>query len=224
VAEVDATMSGTDALGESLRELRDFLQQRHWSHCLIGGLAAIRWGETRFTRDIDIVVFSGIGEEASYIDELLAAFAPRAEKSNVRQFALDNRVVLLTTHSGVPVDISLGALPFEEAMIARAKTATIVRGQEFQTASAEDIVVMKAIAGRAQDWRDIEGIAVKQGVKLDWDYIDHWLEPLLEIMERSERGAELQALRQRLASQPPSPLRAAAPKNRKSPLRKKRDS
>jgi hypothetical protein len=191
-------MSATESLGDSLRELREFLERRKWSYCLIGGLAANRWGEPRFTRDIDIVVFSGIGDEEKYVDAMLAEFAPRPGIRDMRGFALQNRVLLLQSNSGVPIDVSLGALEFEDHMTMRAEAATIVKGQKFRVASAEDVVIMKVIAGRPQDWQDVEGIVVKQGRKLDWDYIHENLDPLLESMEAPQRSTQLSELRTRL--------------------------
>jgi hypothetical protein len=208
-------MSGAAALAESLKELREFFEERKWKHCLIGGLAANQWGEPRFTQDIDIVVFSGIGDEASFVDALLAEFPPRAGRRDTRAFALENRVLLLHSHSGVPIDVSLGALEFEDRMTARAAPATVVAGQTFRVATAEDIIVMKTVAGRPQDWQDVTGIIVKQGAKLDWKYIQRNLAPLLESMEAPERGAELAALRQRLEGKPRRSKSKPGPSSRK---------
>lgn len=33
------------------KELGDFMRQRQWEYCIIGGLAVIRWGEPRLTQD-----------------------------------------------------------------------------------------------------------------------------------------------------------------------------
>ena len=213
-------MSDTAALAKSLQELREFFEKRGWKHCLIGGLAANRWGETRFTRDIDLVVFSGIGEEEDFVDQLLAVFPPRAAKAKTRQFALANRVLLLNSNAGVPVDVSLGALEFEEQMLDRARPAAIVGSQKFRVASAEDIIVMKTVAGRPQDWQDIEGIIVRQGRKLDWLYIEHWLAPMLDLLGSPQRQSELNELKKRLKIRRGSPPHT----KKQSPRRKKRDT
>ena len=194
-------MSGTSSLSQSLAELREFFERREWKHCLIGGLAANRWGRARFTRDIDIVVLTGVGQEENVVDELLAAFPSRLAKSEARQFALDNRVLLLASHAGVPIDVSLGAIAFEEQMLARARLSSIVSGQKYPVASPEDLIVMKALAGRSQDWQDIEGIIARQRMKLDWTHIQTWLDPLLETIGHGERAQQLAAVRQRLASE-----------------------
>ena len=96
-------------------------------------------------------------------------------------------------------------------MTARATAATVVADQIFRVASAEDIIVMKTIAGRPQDWHDVTGIIVKQGAKLDWKDIQRNLTPLLESMEAPERAAELAALRQKLDTKTPAPSSKSKP-------------
>jgi hypothetical protein len=46
--------------------------------------------------------------------------------------------------------------------------------------------VLKAFAGRGQDWVDIERIIVRQTGKLDWNYIREQLQPLAELKEAPE--------------------------------------
>ena len=50
-----------------------------------------------------------------------------------------------------------------------------------RTCSAEDLVVLKAFAGRDVDWLDIGGVAVRQAGRLDERLIFRELEPLLEL-------------------------------------------
>jgi hypothetical protein len=47
-------------------------QSRHWRFCCIRGIAVQHWGEARLTRDDDLTIFTGIRDEASYIDDLVA--------------------------------------------------------------------------------------------------------------------------------------------------------
>lgn len=52
--------------------------------------------------------------------------------------------------------------------------------------SAEDLVVHKAVAGRAQDIRDIEGIIYRQGKKLDVEYIRLWLSEFATVTDNPD--------------------------------------
>ena len=146
-------------------EIQRFCAARGWRFCVIGGVAVQRWGEPRFTRDVDCTIVTAAGDEARYIDELLKGFAPRIPEA--RDFALVNRVLLLLSAAGVPIDLALGALPFEERVVERASPYAIGPGVTLATCSAEDLVVLKAFAGRDRDWADVEGVVLRQGPRLD---------------------------------------------------------
>jgi hypothetical protein len=55
--------------------------------------------------------------------------------------------------------------------------------------------VLKAFAGRGQDWVDVERIIVRQTRKLDWNYIREQLQPLAELKEAPEILDQLEARR-----------------------------
>jgi hypothetical protein len=129
-------------------------------------VAVIRWGEVRATRDVDVTLITGFGEEEPFVDAILGAFRPRIPAA--RDFALRNRVILATAPNGVDVDVSLGGIPFEERLVERASPFLIGDGVEVRTCSAEDLVVLKAFADRQRDWTDIEGVVARQGSSLDW--------------------------------------------------------
>jgi Nucleotidyl transferase AbiEii toxin, Type IV TA system len=94
-------------------------EKQKWQFCFIGGLALQFWGEQRLTKDIDITLFTGFGDEENYIERLLEKFPNRIE--DAKNFALRNRVLLLKTENGIGIDISLGAFLFEEEMTERAE-------------------------------------------------------------------------------------------------------
>ena len=173
-------------------ELQRFLQARQWRFCFIGGLAVQRWGEPRLTLDVDCTLLTGFGHEARFVDELLAAFVGRV--ADPREFALAHRVVLLYGLSKVPLDIALGAMPFEERSIERASSFDIGPRQSLLTCSAEDLIVFKAFAGRERDWLDIEGIILRQQAALNADAIWRELLPLVELTEDPETRPRLQRL------------------------------
>ncbi len=172
-------------LVEAGLEIQNFMQKRRWHFCFIGGLAVIRWGEMRMTQDIDLCVLSGFGNEERYIDSLLKAFKPRI--SDAVNFALLNRVLLLSASNGLDIDLSFAGLPFEQQMIERASSFCFCKGCEpLITCSAEDLIVLKAFADRMKDWADIEGIIHRQRRQLDIDYVIEQLTPLCELKESPE--------------------------------------
>lgn len=170
-------------------EVQAFCRARDWKYCFIGGLANQRWGDPRMTQDVDLTLLTGFGSEASYVDDLLSGFAPRIP--DARDFALRHRVLLLSSALGVPIDLSLGAMPFEAAAVERASGWRAGEGLTLLTCSAEDLIVFKAFAGRERDWGDIEGVILRQGPHLDRERIWKELLPLLELKEDREAAPRL---------------------------------
>ena len=166
------------------REVELFLQAKNWKFCFIGGLALQRWGRQRLTRDVDLTILTGYGDEEHYITGLLKNFKGR--RTDAAEFALRNRVVLLEDSSGIGIDVSLGAMFFEESAIARASQFEFLPGISLTTCSAEDLIVFKTFANRLQDRADVEGILERQMVNLDFKYIESQLIPLLDLKEEPE--------------------------------------
>jgi hypothetical protein len=126
-------------LFDAAREIEQLCRQQGWQCCVIGGLAVQRWGDPRQTRDVDLTLLTGLGDEATYVDLLLGHYQPRIP--DARDFALNHRVVLVEATSGIPLDISLGALPYESRVISRASMYGFDARAEVTTCSAEDLVV-----------------------------------------------------------------------------------
>ena len=104
-------------------DLQRFFETRAWRFCFIGGLAVQRWGEPRLTLDVDCTLLTGFGQEARYVEELLTVFPGRVD--DPRGFATAHRVLLLYGTARVPLDIALGAMPFEERCIERSSAFAI---------------------------------------------------------------------------------------------------
>jgi hypothetical protein len=59
-------------LFETASQLQLLCDRQGWRSCFIGGIAVLRWGEPRVTRDVDLTLLTGFGAEDSFIDALLA--------------------------------------------------------------------------------------------------------------------------------------------------------
>lgn len=173
-----------NALFVAAREVCEFMKARRWKYCIIGGLAIQRWGEPRLTRDADLTLLTGFGEEEQFADALLGHFQGR--RPDARAFALVNRVLLIRATNGSDVDVSFGALDFEVSMLKRTTPFEFDGGVVLPTCSAEDLFVMKAFASRTHDWLDARGIALRQGPKLNKAYILRHLSVLCELKETPE--------------------------------------
>jgi len=179
---------------QAARDLQAFLSQREWRFCIIGGIALLRWGEPRFTRDVDVTLLSGFGSEEQFITPLLTS-GYRGRIAGAAAFALRNRVLLLESPNGVPIDIALGGLPFEEVVVERSSLCEFAPGCSLRTCSAEDLIILKLFAFRPQDVLDVETVVVRQRGALDWAHVEQYLEPLAEIKEQPEIMAALVRLR-----------------------------
>ena len=124
-----------------------------------------RWGEPRATQDVDLTLLAPLGEEKSSVDMLLRRYAPRDNKA--RELALTHRVLMLVAPNGVPIDVSLGALPFEVEVLERASRWRLSPTIELLVCSPEDLLIYKLVAGRSRDLLDVEGI-----VRLQWRTLD----------------------------------------------------
>lgn len=179
-------------------EVEERCRAEGWKFCFIGGLAVQRWGEPRLTQDVDLTVLTGFGNEESFVDTLLSAFVAR--RPDARDFALRHRVLLLENGAGVPIDVALGAMPFEERAVARASDFPVGERAALLTCGAEDLIVFKAFAGRDKDWLDIEGIANRQAGRLDVPLIWSELHPLLELKEEPETEERLRRILDRASA------------------------
>jgi predicted nucleotidyltransferase len=144
-----------------------WLEEAQIRAAVIGGIAASLLGRPRATKDVDLVV---LAEESTWA-ELLASGAANGIVPRVNdalEFARTTRVLLLVHKpSRVELDVSFASLPFERELIERA-TLRSVRGVSFRVATAEDILIMKALALRPRDIADIESIlTVAENLDLD---------------------------------------------------------
>ena len=173
-------------------EVEAFCATQGWRWCFIGGLAVQRWGMPRFTQDVDLTLLTGFGSEAAFIDPLLQRFAGRIHEA--RQFALQHRVLLARTTSGVDLDIALGALAFEELAVTRASAWQPDKQTALTTCSAEDLLVHKVFAGRDRDWADVESVLIRQHGRLDLGHVRKELGPLLELKDEGDALGKLERM------------------------------
>jgi hypothetical protein len=179
-------------------EIQDFLQNRGWRFCILGGVAVIRWGQPRATQDVDISLLAEFGAEERYVEALLAAFSPRI--ADARQFAMQTRVLLISASNGVALDIALAGFPYEEQVIARATPFMFEADCELITVSAEDLIVLKLLAGRERDFADVDGILVRQGERLEIDSIRDQLRSLSGLLDDRDPLHDFEERYRRLTS------------------------
>lgn len=175
-----------------LVDLAHWLDRANVKGAVIGGVAASLRGRPRFTRDVDAVVLAGDGEWESFLESgSRSGFFPRI--ADVIDFAQTARVLLLRHEpTDTDVDISLGSLPFERELIARA-TVVELAGAGVPIATAEDLVIMKALARRPRDIADIESL-LSMNRELDLDRVRRWLREFSSVLDMPEISDEFEAV------------------------------
>ena len=183
-------------LFQAAKELASFFWSRHWEYVFIGGLAVIRWGHLRTTTDIDVTLLTRYTDEEKFVSEILDRFQGRID--DAYEFAMKHRVLLVKATNGIDMDISLGGLPFEERMVWRSSEFLFTTENPIRTCSAEDLIVLKAFAGRDKDWSDIDSILVRLQGRLDFDGIFEELTPLCEMREDDSAIRRLSEMKEKI--------------------------
>lgn len=169
---------------EAAWRLHEFFTARGIPYAIIGGVAVQRWGQPRLTRDVDVTLLLPPGREEAFLREIVQAFPPRI--ADAVSFALDHRVLPVEVPGAGEADLSLGLPGYEEEAIRRAETYDVGECRHVFIVRAEDLIIHKALAGRAQDIEDLDGIIARQGEGLDVSYIRRWLTDLSRVAEDPE--------------------------------------
>jgi hypothetical protein len=158
-------------------EVQEYCRSRDWGFCIVGGIVVMRWSGHRTTKDVDLVIVTPFGEEATLIDGLYGRFEAAFEDS--REVSARTRVLKFITSNGVMADVALGRSRRLLRMVARASLWEVEGGQ-LLTCSAEDLIVNKALSGRPKDWADVEEVIARQGSALDADLVMREFIPVLQ--------------------------------------------
>jgi hypothetical protein len=202
---------------EALRSLLGWLRATKTRGVVIGGVAASLLGRPRVTGDVDAVVWIG---DASW-DAFVKAgrrfdIVPR--RPDVIAFARRSRVLLLRHEpSTIDLDVSLGALPFEEEMIARARRHRLGR-LSVPLPVPEDLIIMKAIAHRPRDIADIESI-LEANPGIDEARIRNLVREFAAALETPELSTDLERLLSPRRGRAPRPSTTARSKRSRNRVR-----
>jgi hypothetical protein len=186
----------------ALRALVGWLAATGVRGAVIGGVAAALLGRPRVTGDVDALV---LVEESGWEAFVRAGarFGIRPRRPDAIAFARRSRVLLLRHEpSAIDVDVSLGALAFEREVVARARSRRVA-GVSVPLATAEDLIVMKAIARRPRDVADIEGLR-DAGRRLDRRRILRLVREFADALEMPEIARDLERI---LGRRTPAPRR-----------------
>jgi len=155
------------ALWPTLADAAHVLETRGIRFALIGGLAVSLRGQPRMTVDVDLVILADIDQALRLAQELSSTpfepLFPGVEEVVARSYILPLR----HRATGIRVDVAIGISGFEQQAVSRATQVTI-GDVRVPVVAVEDLLVMKALAGRPQDEQDIRGLVAAQRDAIDW--------------------------------------------------------
>jgi hypothetical protein len=191
---------------------------RAGKHMLIGGVAVIARGVRRLTDDVDATVWAEGLELRGLLRKLAEhRIVPRID--DALAFARRSQVLLLQHEpSGVDIDLSLAWLPFESEALDRADLVSIGR-RRIAVATAEDLIIYKAIAARERDLSDIQRLFEIHGSDIDLARARRIVRQLAGVLERPELVSTLDRLAR---ARPPGAKARSRQKVRKPTTRRPR--
>lgn len=152
-------------LGLVLGDAVEVLDGLGLRYALVGALAAVCYGSTRATRDVDLSVSLPAGDR----QELLAALRRKGFSRVQRR----GSVIQAAHPTGYRLDLLLAESEFERSLVENARPRKDL-GVDVRVAGLEDVVVFKLIGGRPRDLRDVEEL-VEENPGIDWRRISRRL-------------------------------------------------
>ncbi|MBX7149454.1 nucleotidyltransferase [bacterium] len=155
---------------ETLYKIVNLLNEADIDYCLIGGLAVMLHHGRANTVDIDVYVL------VDNLDEVKKIFTQKSyEIKSMGEYQLKGKV------DNVPIDLLFADEYVGADVVKRAKISKL--GDKLvKIATPEDIIVLKTIANRSVDRRDIEELREIYGKKLDEKYIEAKLKKVKELL------------------------------------------
>lgn len=156
------------------------LDNNNIPYMIIGGQAALIYGNPRLTQDIDIT----LGIDNSYLEKIITVCGELNLKilpENVIDFVKQVNVVpAIDIKSKIRVDFIFSFIEYEHIAISRARLFKIKK-YKVKFASPEDFIIHKLFAGRPRDLEDVRIIMLNLKDKIDKKYLQKWISEFSQI-------------------------------------------
>lgn len=164
---------------ELMQKVADFLERESTPYRIVGSMASIVYGEPRFTNDVDVLVdlppdrVDAVCREFPPPDYYVSAEAVREAIAKRHQFNI------LHMPSGLKVDMILSTdTEFSQLDLSQGQR---IRSEGFYSAlfaSPENVILKKLSyfqeGGSDKHLRDVAGMLLIQGEKIDQAHLDKW--------------------------------------------------
>lgn len=166
-----------------LRHAATALEHMGVPYLVVGSVASIAYGESRFTQDIDIVA----GFELKHVPLLLAAFPANeyylSEPAAREAIRKSHQFNVIHPASGNKIDFILPRQDKWAAVrMARRRAVRLLPDRDIMTAAPEDVIIGKlwyySAGGGDRHLRDIAGILRVTGDGVDRAEVERWAREL----------------------------------------------
>jgi len=144
------------AESQHYKELLQLLNESQVEYLIVGGFAVMKYGEPRYTKDLDVWVNNSRQNSVRVVDALKKFGAPLEHDGiNAETFA-DNQVVYQIGVAPVRIDILTGITGVEFSEAWKKRVAGTFFGVPVHFISLDDLTTNKQALGRSSDLKDLK--------------------------------------------------------------------
>jgi len=137
------------------RELLQLLNEFEVEYLIVGGFAAMKYGEPRYTKDLDLWVHNS-AENSRRVVEALKKFGAPIEHDGITQDTFAGKqVVYQIGIAPVRIDILTEITAVEFSPAWKRRVPSTLFGVPVHFISLDDLVTNKRALGRRSDWEDL---------------------------------------------------------------------
>ena len=138
------------------RELLQLLNEFGVEYLIVGGFAVMKYGEPRYTKDLDVWVHNS-AENSRRLVEALKKFGAPIDHDGITQYTFaEKQVVYQIGIAPVRIDIltEITGVEFSDAW--RSKVPSTFFGVPVHFISLDDLATNKRVLGRSSDLKDLK--------------------------------------------------------------------
>ncbi len=179
-------------------QLHPLFESMNIPYYVTGGVAAIAYGESRTTQDLDVVIAVQSEDIQRLATELesLGFYVPNLEDAIAGRMLQVTEMATISRADLVIADLdTIEGKEYEQIKFDRRQSYFLQDDLQIYLASPEDVVISKLLWGQhsqsQKQWRDVLGVLKTQQELLDFEYVYDWA------MRLDRAGLDLAGLVQR---------------------------
>lgn len=167
---------GPDSIQEALLAVTGVLDASGIRHVTIDGLAVAEHGVIRATRDVDLLLAVPAVSLPGLLQRLREAGCEIDATRVMDEWPREHLTRI--RYRSVPIDWLAPVIPLFQLVLDRARSRSIL-GRSVRVADAEGLILLKLVAFRHEDRRDVEALAVACGA-IDWAFVREQLQTVYD--------------------------------------------